>query len=120
MRNLHIKPKDVVPVELRIQIYKEAIEHIKSHKGEYCPLGKGLCLLMPCLLWGLENFMDDVPGISWAHYHTLLMFPEFTDGRVKSIDSVRPTGDNLQGLKDTQRIVVLEEMIEEATLIPQP
>jgi hypothetical protein len=74
MKNSHIKPCQEVPLELRKQIYKEALEIVEDVKVEYdC---KRLCFLLPKILWGFDSDNDSCyeKGLHFAD--TPLMFPE--------------------------------------------
>ncbi len=79
--NKKINALDVVPLALRKKIYAQALEMIKTKQYSKVGLDKGsLCLLLPCLLW----------GVSLDHPHSLRrqtglfftgtdeMFPELT------------------------------------------
>jgi hypothetical protein len=74
MKNEHIKPCQEVPIELRKQIYKEALQIVEDVNIEY-PY-KTLCTLLPKILWGL-NFETPLWFQSDLDYKdTPLMFPE--------------------------------------------
>jgi len=107
MKNIQIKPYDLVPKEIRIQVYKEAIKRIKTNTHNQ--LGIGICLVIPCILWGLEFFLDPAPnGDYWTFKITQEMFPEITDeviDRIKEVDSEKN--------QNRMRIKVLEEIVKE-------
>jgi len=52
MKNTHIKAGEEVPIELRKEIYKDALDVIE--KGIVSRECMGLCLILPKLLWGLD------------------------------------------------------------------
>lgn len=58
------------PKEVRLEVYKKAIEIIeKCETHDYYDLGKNcnLCLLLPCITWNLKDHLDD-PTINGEHY----------------------------------------------------
>ncbi len=78
MRNEHIKPGDLVPAEIRIQVYEEALRIIRNN--EVNPAGNNfyhLCLMLPVLLWGLDSYIENAPnGEEWTCIEIPTMFPE--------------------------------------------
>lgn len=71
MKNKSILPNTLVPSEIRLEVYKEALETIVDNKPR-CFLG--LCLLLPVLL---NHLMETAPnGEYWLFAHTENMFPE--------------------------------------------
>ncbi len=96
MKNEHIKPGDVVPAEIRIQVYEEALRIIEKGERRYWLRENTLCLLLPCILWSLECFLDISPcGNKWFHTHTSTMFPELTDEVIEQITyEHEPTAKN--------------------------
>lgn len=79
MKNINIKPATEVPIELRKEIYKEAIEYLKTDQNQ------GLCLLLPMLLWDIHYLSDAPNGETWNHRDTPILFPELTKLRLQSI-----------------------------------
>jgi len=73
MKNAHIKPKEVVPTELRLEIYKEALEKTNWKTNE-----TGLCHLLPMLLWGFEYCLEAHNRLDHKFWDTKLMFPELS------------------------------------------
>lgn len=80
MRNTDIKDlKQVVPANIRLQVYKEALEYYENKgyaeedfiEGNY---GDGLCLVLPCILWGLKHYLDFT--FEWDYHYTPIAFPE--------------------------------------------
>lgn len=80
---------DKIPASIRLKVYKEAkdtiirfIDNIDNHKyREYNLISPSLCLLLPCILWGLSKYLDDDPnGEPWSFYDTKTAFPEIADG----------------------------------------
>jgi hypothetical protein len=74
MKNEHILPNTEVPIELRKEVYKEALRIIEETKEEKY----GLCLLLPKILWGLniDEFIEDQTNKSYKLLTTTNMFPE--------------------------------------------
>jgi hypothetical protein len=75
MKNTDILPGQLVPEEIRLEIYREALrqldEPLKYELEDYY-----LCLLLPCILWELEYYLDDPDSGSWEYLQTKKMFPE--------------------------------------------
>lgn len=90
MKNTHIRNLgQVVPAEIRLEVYKQALEIIQKQKDVF-NLGKsyGLCILFPCCLWDLDDFLDNAPDSNgWSFYKTIKSFPELTDEMIKRITS---------------------------------
>lgn len=78
MQNEDIKSlKKPVPVELRLKIYKEALNIIKENQSCFSMSSHGLCLLLPCILWDLEDYVSETPsGHDWNFLDTTKAFPE--------------------------------------------
>ena len=104
MRNENILPKEEVPLEIRIQVYKEALQKLNSNKNFYNLSGKALCFLLPCILWDLNFYTDNSPsGEYWCSKAAIKMFPE-----IKELLSLR----GYFGLyTDEERITFLESII---------
>ena len=79
MKNYDCTLEEVVPSEIRLEVYKEALNFIENDKKEY-GLDKydGLCLLLPCIMWDLNHFLNNDPnGNYWYYGDTQYSFPEF-------------------------------------------
>jgi len=78
MKNTHILPNTEVPIELRKEVYREAFNVIDEKKDVYgMEKCYPLCVLLPCILWGLSYFLDLAPNKEdWDYKHTDNMFPE--------------------------------------------
>lgn len=84
MKNTHILPNTEVPIELRKEVYREALRIIEIGKPRYSIDSFGLCLLLPCVLWELRHVLENAPnGKDWDFYHTENMFPELKDFLIK-------------------------------------
>lgn len=94
MRNQHIKDLSIpVPVSLRIEIYKMAAAFIV---GDTFSFGINttwngrpqfpLCLILPCILWNLDEFTDPSPTGAWAFTHTVKAFPELDADIIEEIE----------------------------------
>ncbi len=73
MKNAHIKPKELVPTKLRLEIYKEALEKTNWKTNE-----TGLCHLLPMLLWGFSYSLEAHNRLSHDFWNTQYMFPELS------------------------------------------
>jgi len=115
MKNEHIQNLSVpVPRELRLQIYNTAKDLILSRERAFNlsqhddKNSYPLCLILPCLLWGLEDFCDKGPaGRTWDFKETQIAFPELTD---KCIDAIEGA-ENC----NVERLARLEMYIKELT-----
>lgn len=81
MKNEDIIPGQLVPKDIRLQVYKEAIEVLENGKNgidKYnLSLGFGLCLILIPILYDLEDFLANAPnGQSQSWTDTTSMFPE--------------------------------------------
>lgn len=89
MKNTQISNVGIlVPKEIRLEVYKEALEIFKNNtKKSDLNTKSGLCLLLPCILWDLENFLDKAPdGKHWSYSDTGKRFPELTDNVIEDIE----------------------------------
>lgn len=73
MKNAHIKSKEEVPTELRLEVYKEVLEKINWKTNE-----SGLCHLLPMLLWGFSYPLEAHNRLDHSFWDTKLMFPELS------------------------------------------
>lgn len=111
MKNAHIKPGELVPAEIRLEVYKEAKEIIESgghslvYRGNY-----SLCLVLPCILWGLGHFIEDAPnGDYWDIIHAHPMFPEIDKSFISEMNATIEG----QTSKNRKRIEKLQSAIEQ-------
>ena len=116
MKNIDIHPRQVVPIEPRLKIYKEALDLIKDNRdfrtstGDWVFNDVGLCLILPCLLWDL-HYMYNPPNGNWHNWDTPIMFPE-----LNKFILVHKVLDITTKEKQELRIKFLEEAIEELEL----
>jgi hypothetical protein len=104
-----------VPMYLRLQIYQTALKILNELQAGKKPAkryglgdGPGLCLLLPCILWNLDNYLDDAPDGNWWDYHqTSIAFPELTEKFIVQINYLEREGRVLL------RIEFLEKTIRE-------
>lgn len=73
MKNAQIKPKEEVPIQLRLQVYKQALE-----KTNWKTNVDGLCHLLPMLLWGFTDALEANEKLNHHFWETKYMFPELT------------------------------------------
>ncbi len=78
MKNIRFVPDRLVPTKTRLSVYKQALKLIyKFPNRKYGLKTPQLCLLLPCILWGLDDFMNEAPnGETWCFFNTKYMFPE--------------------------------------------
>lgn len=86
MRNTNLKLTEPIPIEIRKMVYSEALIYYKNimdcHTENKQQLKKydssilGICMSLPCILWDLDSYMDDVNGIYWNYFNTEIAFPE--------------------------------------------
>ncbi len=111
MKNLHIKNLgQVVPAEIRLEIYKTALRIIEKQERVFGLLkdSYGLCLLLPCVLWNLDNYLSKAPdGNNWSYFTTSSSFPELTS---KVLDKLNKTETDEQANKI--RIKFLKDFIK--------
>lgn len=74
MKNEHIKSKDEVPTQLRLEVYKEVLEKHNWRNNE-----DGLCYLLTMYLWGFSYATEAYNTIHHFYMNTELMFPELVD-----------------------------------------
>lgn len=88
MKNIHIKSlKEVVPTELRLEVYKKAILCIENNIKIAGMCSHGLCLLLPCLLWDLKHPSSLTPdNKEWNYQDTSIAFPELTEEVISKIE----------------------------------
>jgi hypothetical protein len=108
MRNKEYTLKKELPPHIRLEVYKEALEIVKKEQWVFGLTSFGLCLILPCVLWGLNHFEDDMPGGGeWAYDDTPKAFPEFTHEWWRRI--VIKTSEDANKV----RIAFLEESIKQ-------
>ena len=83
MRNKKYLLGDKIPKKVRLDVYMRAIDYYKNIllkediTDESKKFGIGLCLVLPCFLWGLNHFMDKGPGgKDWCYWKTTKSFVE--------------------------------------------
>lgn len=78
MKNTHIKNlHQVVPEKIRLRIYKKVLKDLE--KTGRCKNSVGLCLILPTVLWDLDDLLDKCPdGSFWSWRDTGKAFPELT------------------------------------------
>jgi len=77
MINTHIlNLQQEVPKEIRLEVYIKAKEYLLNPIDTK---GYGLCMILPVLLWDLDNFLLEAPdGEDWSYRDTHIAFPELT------------------------------------------
>jgi len=74
MKNTHILPNTEVPIELRKEVYREALKIIESGEKPYDLFYYELCFLLPCILWDLKDWKK--VRINGDLSYTKTLFPE--------------------------------------------
>lgn len=120
MKNEHIlNLHQVVPIEIRLEVYKEAILALKqTDSDKYSLIGsKGLCLLLPCILWDLETFSDETPEYkNWDWHDATIAFPELTEKVIKLLKMFQPDDKKtFAKSKNAYRITFIKQWIEDLT-----
>lgn len=94
-----------IPLEIRLEVYKKAILSIRrKNYSRYDLNTPQLCLLLPCILWNLDNFMKPGPnGYQWINCKSA--FPEFGKSELIEISKVRKVSSNEE--TDNKRIEIL-------------
>lgn len=116
MKNQHITTlKKPIPIDIRIEVYKDAIDIIKNnikHDTLTTNSISALCLLLPCILWDLDHWLQDTPaGIDWNHNDVPKAFPEIKQWT----EEAYKFGGNSNN-KNLKRIEVLQNAINKLTL----
>ena len=97
MKNEQIKPKEEVPIELRLAVYKQALAEI-----EWKTNVEGLCHILPMLLWGFTYPLQAHDTLSHKYTDTIYMFPELKSELPKIY---RATNDNLVRVNSLKRMI---------------
>lgn len=82
MRNEQYELTEILPKNIRMEVYKEALKFIKCKEEKYGLYGKhsGLCLILPCILWDLDTYLSDDPNDNqWEYFDTSTAFPEISE-----------------------------------------
>ena len=118
MKNKHIKPHELVPPHIRLRVYRKASKLLSQ---DYPISGmtedRGLCMVLPCVLWDLENYLHKAPnGSDWEYYKMYLMFPELKDFMEELKLGLDEIGYNrldksIAAKRDAFRITILDKLI---------
>ena len=80
---IHPNLRVEVPKELRLEIYKKAVEYYNNCNpqkdwGVAKTKGRGLCVVLPCILWDLVSYCENPPHLteSWDWGDSVVAFPE--------------------------------------------
>ena len=83
MRNKKYLLGNKIPKKVRLDVYMRAIDYYKNIllkediTEENKKYGIGLCLVLPCFLWGLDNYMDRGPyNNDWQYWKAADSFIE--------------------------------------------
>jgi hypothetical protein len=102
MKNTHIKAGQEVPIELRKEIYREALEIIKNWEKnkKYQWHTPYLCWLLPSILWDYDvwNTFEKTRGEKLHYSNFKYMFPELQK-KIVGIISFEKDKDRIKFLK---------------------
>lgn len=80
MLKTHPSLTEIVPKSIRIKIYKKALKILENDPELTKRLGTGICLVLPCILWDLNHFLDVNPfGEDWNYREAKIAFPELAE-----------------------------------------
>lgn len=104
MKNENIAPGQLVPEEIRLECYIEALRQLEAGEERYGLGAFAACLRLPCILWDLGSFENYAPNVQfWHHEHTELMFPE-----------MKGLSEAVGGLEDSDRYPIRKSFLENA------
>lgn len=117
--NKHMKLTEKLPIEVRLDIYKKAIplyeRAVNDSNNNFVGYdylfgcSGGLCLVLPCILWGLSHFSNDDPYyMSWSWHDTPTAFPEIRS----FIESLDYGHYNFTREKNQRRLEILQEIVK--------
>jgi hypothetical protein len=113
MRNKKYTLEKELPKKIKLQVYKEALELYKNDENTIKQLGYGLCLVLPCVLWELNHFLNSAPnGEGWKFKDTCIAFPEI-DKYIEEISDISIYDNTIEKMQ--KRIEVLKEIIQNLT-----
>lgn len=99
IRNLN----NEIPVEIRLEVYKEALEDM-THIWNY-----GLCIGLPMILWGLKRYTEPQPdGKLWNFGKTGYAFPELNLEVINHLSKIKTKTD----VGNQARTEVIKKFIE--------
>lgn len=107
MKNTHIKNLlSEVPKELRLEVYRETLYKFENDSLPF----HGLCLVLPCVLWGIGNYYDLAPdGSVWDCDDTSTAFPELSMEIIEYINRIYDYSESMNAV----RMNFLREWIRE-------
>jgi len=101
MKNKHIKAGQEVPIELRKEVYREALKVIESNKDK--SNGFGLCYFLLMVLYGANEsrqvyyHQKDLTPFRW--HKTPVMFPELKDFVGENYGESKTNNERIEFLK---------------------
>ena len=107
MRNEQYTLDEELPVEIRLSVYKKALDYYISVKNggdnKYDLIGEGgggVCLVLPCILWELDSFLSEDPkGNDWDYSDVKIAFPEIKEWVSNYKESEDKLNDRINCLK---------------------
>lgn len=97
------KITEIVPDEIRVKVFKKAIDIIKRKKPKFGLNALQLCFILPCILFDQKSYLEG----DWYSFDTRKMFPEITDDNVTLIENSKEP--------NKVRIELLTQWIEQLT-----
>lgn len=95
MKNTEITTlNEAVPEEIRLEVYKEALELYKEnspkiYQNTLMDRSRGLCILLPMVLWGLDEFDPFDEEREWYWGDTFVAFPELNKTIIGILEEMR-------------------------------
>lgn len=106
-----------IPKNVRLRVYKQALklytDYVVGKHSKLDDYSMGLCLLLPCILYSLNSYLDIQPNgniFSWRD--TRKSFPELHELLVNIRYDERFTLPNYKYLTNEDRIEFLKESIQ--------
>ena len=100
--------KIVVPKDIRLSVYKDAIKIFERNEPAFGMNSKGLCLLLPCILYDLDHYLKNKKGGEiWSWWETEKAFPEIEP----YINELNGTIGNEE--KNALRLSILKKIVKD-------
>lgn len=95
MKNAHIKPGQLVPAELRLEIYKEAKRSIEAgDTEEKYDVGAQLHVLITCILYG--KIRDGLGKKRYKMFPEITPYLDFIDKKHQALDELTKAIEKLE------------------------
>lgn len=100
-----------IPAEVRLEVYKKALHYVeetKDHMKDFNLSVPALCLLLPCILWELTDYLNNYEGKSWRFLDTATAFPEIKEGVAELMKLENTSGYRSEGMRELRRKTINE------------